>query len=44
MAKHTTMLIYNKSYDNLRQTYDRTYDNLKAANEVFYNNNFDMKA
>jgi len=38
------MLIYNKSYDNLRQTYDRTYDNLKAANEVFYNNNFDMKA
>ena len=28
---------------NLRQTYDRTYDNFKTANEVFYDNNFDMK-
>jgi len=28
---------------NVRQTYDTTYDNFKTANEVSYDNNFDMK-
>jgi len=34
------MLIYKKI---LRQIYNRTYDNFKTANQVSYDNNFDVK-